>query len=124
MYLLECPSPSNMVRESAANQRPNNAGNTVGSTDDAGEHWPPPRGRRVRDESICARADPRSADSSDGAPDNQGLGVGRHAADQAADFEDEDGEEEGDLEGEVLVGFAPWVDNDELVLEAYEEGKD
>lgn len=108
-HSLEGPSPRNVVCKRPSEQRADNAGNAVRRANDPREHGPAARRRRVRDEGVCACADARGADAGDGAADDEGLGVGGHTADEAAYFKDEDGEEEGDFQWEVLEGLAPCV---------------
>ena len=46
-------------------------------------------------------------DSSNGMADNERRGVRSHAANQASELKDKDGNDESGLEGDVLVCFAP-----------------
>lgn len=104
---VEAPSPGDVVGEGSAQQRSDDAGKAVGSTDDAGEGGTLLGRRREGNDCVCAGADARGSQPGNGAAGDEGLGVGGGAADDGAELEDEDGENEGDLEREILVCLAP-----------------
>lgn len=106
---VEAPSPRDVIGKGAADEGTDDTGDSVGGADDAGKGGSLLRGRGEGDDCVGAGAETGSSHAGDGAAGNEGLSVGGGAADDGAEFEDEDGDKEGCLEGEVLVDFTPWV---------------
>ena len=104
---VEAPAPGHAVGESTADEGAHDGRNTVRSSDDAGEHRPLLGFGREGDEGVGARSDSGGADTGDGASHDQSGRVGRYTADQATELENEDGDQEAGLQGEVLVDLAP-----------------
>lgn len=104
---VEAPSPRDVIGKGAADEGTDDTGDSVGGADDAGEGGSLLRGRGEGDDGVGAGAETGGSHAGDGAAGDEGLGVGGGAADDGAELEDEDGDEEGCLEGEVLVDFTP-----------------
>lgn len=104
---VEAPAPSRMVRKDTANQRPNNGSKAIRHSDEASVQSSLRRLHDKRNDGVRAGTNPRSSNTSDGPSDDQRRRVGSSAADDAAEFKDENRGEERPLEGEVLVGLAP-----------------
>lgn len=107
---VEAPSPRDVVGEGAAQERTDDAGDTIGGTDDAGKGRSLLGRGREGDDGVGTRAQTSGTDTSNGTAGDEGFSVGGGTADDGAELEDEDGDEKGSLEGEVLVDFAPFLE--------------
>lgn len=107
---VEAPSPRDVVSESTAQERTDDTGNTICSTDDTGKSRSLLGRCREGDDGIGTGTQTSGANTSDGTTGDQGLSVGGSTADDGTELEDEDGDDEGSLEREVLVDFTPWVE--------------
>lgn len=104
---VEAPSPANVVSEGSSQQRSDDTGKAIRSTDDAGERGTLLGRRREGNDCVRAGAEASGTQTGNGSAGDEGFGVGGGAADDGAEFEDEDGEDEGGLEREILVCLAP-----------------
>lgn len=96
-----------MVRKDTTNQRPNDRSKAIRHSNEASIQSSPCRLHDKRNDGVRAGTNPRSSNTRDGPSDDQRRRVGSSAADDAAEFKDEDRGEERPLEGKVLVGLAP-----------------
>lgn len=104
---VEAPSPGDVVGEGSSQQRSDDTGKAVRSTDDAGKGGTLLGRRGEGDDCVCAGAEASGSQTGNGAAGDEGFSVGGGAADDGAELEDEDGEDEGGLEREILVCLAP-----------------
>ena len=104
---VEAPAPADALGEGAAEQRPDDGRDVVGDAEEAHQRGPLLGRDAEREDGGAARRDAGAAQAGDGAADDQGRGVGRHPAEQAADLEDGHRRDEGRLQGEILVRLAP-----------------
>jgi hypothetical protein len=107
---VEAPSPRDVIGEGTAQERTDDTSNTIGGTDDAGKGRSLLGRGREGDDGVGTGTQTSGADTSDGTASDEGLSVGGSTADNGAELEDEDGDDEGSLEREVLVDFTPWVE--------------
>jgi hypothetical protein len=105
---VEAPSPADVVGEGTAQEGTDDTGETVGGTDDAGEGRAVLGGSGEGDDGVGSRTETCCAETGDSTAGNEGFGGGGGATDDGAELEDEDGDEEGCLQGEVLVDFTPF----------------
>ena len=94
---IETPAPADALRESAAEQRSDDGRDIIGDTEEAHQRGPLLRLDAEGEDGGAARRDTGAAQAGDGAADDQGDGVGRDPAEQAADLEDDHGCDEGRL---------------------------
>ncbi|KAF3069300.1 hypothetical protein CFAM422_007212 [Trichoderma lentiforme] len=99
--LDKCPSSDD---KSESNEKANDDGRVPGVSDatvldsqDEGDG----------NDGVRAGTETSGAETSDGSAGDEGFGVGGGAADDGAEFEDEDGDEKASLEREVLVDLSP-----------------
>lgn len=85
----------------------NDTGTPIRRADDAGVHGSVLGHDGKGKDGVGAAGDTGASNASNRATDNQGGAVLGDATDQAADLKDEDGQEKGDFEREVLVRLAP-----------------
>lgn len=104
---VETPPPANLISKRPAKQRPHDSRNPITRANDACEHRSSLRPSRESDNGIRTGADARRAEAGDGPAHDERRAVGGDAADEGPELEDEYGDEEADLQREVLVGFAP-----------------
>lgn len=105
---VEAPSPADVVGEGTAQEGTDDTGETVGGTDDAGEGRAVLGGSGESDDGVGSRAETCCAKTGDGTAGNEGFGGGGGATDDGTELEDKDGDEEGCLQGKVLVDFTPF----------------
>ena len=104
---VKTPSPTDLVSKCAADQRPHDSRNTISRANDPREHRPCLWTGGESDDGIRAGADTRRAQAGDGPPHDERGAAWGDTADEGAQLEDEDGDEEGELQREELVGLAP-----------------
>lgn len=92
----ECYAPPrDTISETPANQGPQDGGEAEHGGEEALEDRALPQGdQRDRDQDDT-RHDPGSAETSDGAADDQGVGIWRDSAYEGTNLEDQNGEKEG-----------------------------
>jgi hypothetical protein len=105
---VETPSPRDVIGESTTQERADNTGDTVGSTDDTSESRPSLGRSREADDGISSSTETGTTNASNGTAGDEGFGIGSGATDDGAELEDENGDNEGCLEREVLVDFTPF----------------
>lgn len=105
---VEAPSPGNVVSESSSQQWSDDTGKAVRSANDAGERGTLLGRRREGDDCVRAGAEASGTQTGNSSAGDEGFGVGGGTADDGAEFEDEDGDDEGCLEREILVCLAPY----------------
>lgn len=101
------PAPGYFVSKGAANQRSQDGRDAVRCSRKAQKPWTVLRGRSKRKNRKYAHAYSGSAKTSNGPANDESGGILSHGAHQAAHFENEDGNQEPELYGEVLVELAP-----------------
>lgn len=104
---VEAPSPGNVVGEGSSQQRSDDTGKAVRSSDDARKGGAFLGRRGKGDDCVGAGAEASGTQTGNGAAGDEGFGVGGGAADDGAELEDDDGEDEGGLERKILVRLAP-----------------
>lgn len=104
---VETPSPRDVIGKSTSQQRSDDTGETIRSTDDARECRTLLRRCGKGNDGVRAGTEASGTETSDGSAGDEGFGVGGGAANDGAEFEDEDGDEEAGLEREVLVDLSP-----------------
>lgn len=104
---VETPSPADVIGKGASQQRSDDAGKAVRRADYPGIRRALLRRRGEGNDGVRTGSKTSGAESCDGSTGDEGLGVGSGAADDGTELEDEDGDEKGDLEREILVRLAP-----------------
>lgn len=104
---VEAPSPGDVVGKGSSQQRSDDTGETIRSTDDARKRRTLLRRCGKGNDGVRTGTETSGAETSDGSAGDEGFGVGGGAADDGAEFEDEDGDEEAGLEREVLINLSP-----------------
>lgn len=107
---VEAPSPRDVVGEGTAQERADDTSNTISGTDDTSKGGSLLGRGREGDDGIGTGSQTGSANTSDGTTSDEGLSVGGSTADHGPELENQDGDDEGGLEREVLVDFTPWVE--------------
>jgi len=105
---VETPSPGDVISKGTTQKRADNRSDTVCSTDDTSKCRSLLGGSRESDDSISSSTQTCATNTSDGTASDKGFSVGSGTTDDGAKFEDEDGNNEGCLEREVLVDFTPF----------------
>lgn len=105
--LKDVPSPRDFVREDTSQKRADDGCNAVRRSHDSKHRWPFLRRCAQTDNGKCTGCNTGTSNTSDGTTNNQGDRIRRDGADETADFEDEHGNHEVELQGEVLVYLSP-----------------
>lgn len=105
---VETPSPRDVIGESTTQERTDNTGDTVGSTDDTGKSRSFLGRSREPDDGVSSGTETGTTNAGDGTAGDEGFGIGSGATDDGAELEDENGDDERCLEREVLVDFTPF----------------
>jgi hypothetical protein len=105
---VETPSPGDVIGKSTTQERADDRSDTVCCADDTSKGRSLLRRSRETDDSISSSTETCTTNTSDGTASDKGFSIGSGTADDGAKFEDEDGHNEGCLEREVLVDFAPF----------------
>lgn len=100
---IETPPPGSSISEDTTEEGASNRGNSVHGSNEAGVHGTLRQGDRVCNDDQGSREDTRGTDTCDGTTKNQSGRVRGNTADQAAQFEDTDGDEVDPFDREVGV---------------------
>lgn len=104
---VEAPSPRDMICESTTQERSNDATEPISCTKNTGKSRPLLRRRSKGNDRVTTGTQTRSTNTGNCPAGNERVGGWCGTANHGADLKDEDGDEEGDLEREVLVDLAP-----------------
>lgn len=103
---VEAPAPRDVGGKSAADEGPDDGGETKDGAEQALVEWPLVQRDGVDDNNNDAREDAGGAHAGDGATNNKNGRAGRRAADGRADLEQQHGRHEGELDREEGVDLA------------------
>jgi hypothetical protein len=96
-----------VISEGTTKERTDDTGDTIGGTNDTSESRSLLRRSRETDDGISASTQTSTANACDGSASDEGFGIGSGTANDRTKLENEDGDDEGCLQGEVLVDFTP-----------------
>lgn len=103
---IETPPPRGMIRQRTTHQRARDTRNPKHRPEHARVDRPSSQRHRLRDDENGPREQPSTADTSHGATHDQPDGVGSDAADERAEFEDEQGSQVDPFDREERVQLA------------------